>query len=183
MIKILALGDSLTAGYGLEPESSFAARLHQRLLDEGNSVQVINGGFSGDTTSDGLTRIKDLLTHMPELVIVQFGANDLYAGLPAGQVQTNLETMIDMCRNKDAEVILAGILCLVDQADAHSQDIHQAFEQAALSRNVRFLPDFMPGIPGNPGLTLPDGIHPNRAGVDAMVENILPLVRSMLSDL
>ncbi|MFP4108930.1 MAG: arylesterase [Desulfonatronovibrio sp.] len=180
MIKILALGDSLTAGYGLGPESSFAARLQQRLLGEGWNVQVINGGVSGDTTYDGLTRIKGLLRHKPELVIVQFGANDLYAGLAADQVQSNLEIMIDMCRDKDAEVILAGILGLVDQTDTHNKAVHHAFEQAAASRNIRFLPDFMPGIPGNPDLTLPDGIHPNRAGVDMMVENILPLVQSML---
>lgn len=181
MIKILALGDSLTAGYGVGPENSFAACLQQRLLNEGWNIQVINGGISGDTTYDGLARIKGLLRHKPALVIIQFGANDLYAGLAADQVENNLEIMIDMCLDKDAEVILAGILCLVDQRDAHSKAVQRAFEQAALSRKVRFLPEFMPDIPGNSDLTLADGIHPNRAGVDRMVENILPMVLSMLS--
>lgn len=181
MIKILALGDSLTAGYGLIPQESFPSRLQKRLLEDGQDVQVINGGVSGDTTHGGLNRLKSLLRHRPELVIIQFGANDLFVRLDTVQVRANLEKMIDMCRAQGAEVILAGIQCLVDPGDAYSTGIHQAFEDAALSRGIRFLPDFMPGIPGNAELTLPDGIHPNSAGVDRMVENILPLLNPVLS--
>ena len=176
MFKILALGDSLTAGYGLAPEYSFASRLEKALKHEGRKVRVINAGVSGDTTHDGLTRLKDLLRHRPDLVIIQFGANDLYSGLSADQVRTNLVRMIDMSRSLGAEVLLAGILCLITPDDPFSTSLHRAFKQAARSCSVPLLEDFMPGIPGNPDLTLSDGIHPNERGVDKMVENILPLI-------
>lgn len=180
MIKILAFGDSLTAGYGLGPQESFASRLQQRLLTDGWKVKVINGGVSGETTHDGLLRLNSLLRQNPDVVIVQFGANDLFVGLKAEQVRTNLEKIIDACRDHGAEVILAGIACLVDLKDAYSAGVHQAFKQAAFSRSVQFVEDFMPGIAGNTELTLPDGLHPNREGVNIMVENILPLLGSAL---
>ncbi|WP_045216150.1 arylesterase [Desulfonatronovibrio magnus] len=181
MITILALGDSLTAGYGLTPEDSFASRLEKRLQKDGWKIKVINGGVSGDTTHDGLMRLQSLLRHKPDLVIVQFGANDLFVGLMPGEVKTNLEKIIDACNDHGAKVVLAGIECLVDHSDAYSTEVHQAFKQVALSRQVQFIEDFMPGIPGNADLTLPDGLHPNRAGVDKMVENISPLLDSELN--
>ena len=181
MIKILALGDSLTAGYGLAPENSFASRLEQALRKEGWNVRVINGGVSGDTAHDGLVRLNGLLEHNPDLVIVQFGANDMFIGLPVEDIRASLERIIDMSRKAGARVLLAGILCLLDQNDDYNNRFHRCFEEVAISWDVSFLPDFMPGISGNPDLTLPDGIHPNESGVDAMVENILPVLRPMLT--
>lgn len=183
MLKILALGDSLTAGYGLAPEYSFASRLEKALKNEGRKVEVINAGISGDTTHDGLMRIKGLLRHRPDLVIIQFGANDLYAGLSAEQVRTNLMRMIDMSRSQGAAVLVAGILCLISPDDPLSTSLHRAFKQAASSCQVPLLEDFMPEIPGNPDLTLPDGIHPNERGVDKMVKNTLPLLLPILDGL
>ena len=181
MITILALGDSLTAGYGLPQEYSFASRLEQTLREEGNDVRVINGGVSGDTAYDGLLRLDSLLEHRPHLVIVQFGANDIYMGLPVDDVRTSLERIINRCRRAGALVFLAGIACLLDPDNDYSLRFHKAFDDLAREKGVPFLPDFMPGIPGDPELTLPDGIHPNKAGVDRMVENILPGLRPLIS--
>ena len=177
---ILALGDSLTTGYGLSPQDSFAFRLEQVLRQEGRQIKVINGGVSGDTANDGLRRLKNLLRHNPDLVIVQFGANDMYIGLSPEEVRDSLEKIIDMCREGKALVLLSGILSLQTADDDYNQKFHRVFEEVAASRDVPLLQDFMPGVPGNPELTLNDGIHPNEAGVDRIVENILPLLRTML---
>jgi len=179
MLTILALGDSLTTGYGLAPENSFAFRLEQALTEDGLEVQVINGGVSGDTAHDGLMRLKSLIRHNPDLVIVEFGANDIYMGLPIAEVRTSLEKIIDICQKSGARVLLTGVLSLLDLNDDYSMKFHQVFEDVAQSKGLAFLPDFLPGIPGNPDLTLPDGIHPNESGVKRMVENILPMLRSM----
>lgn len=181
MIRILALGDSLTTGYGLASENSFASRLEHALIQDGLEVRVINGGVSGDTAHDGLMRLKSLIRHSPDLVIVEFGANDIYMELPIADVRTSLEKIIDICQESGAGVLLTGILSLVDLSDDYSMKFHQMFEDVAQSKGVTFLPDFMPGIPGNPDLTLPDGIHPNESGVERIVEHILPVLRSMLS--
>lgn len=181
MIKILALGDSLTTGYGLASEHSFASRLEQALKQEGLEVRVINGGVSGDTAQDGLMRLKSLIRHNPDLVIVEFGANDIYMGLSIAQIGDSLEKIIDICQQSGARVLLTGVLSLLDLNDDYSMKFHQVFEDVAQSKGVTFLPDFLPGIPGNPDLTLPDGIHPNESGVARIVEHILPVLRSMLS--
>jgi acyl-CoA thioesterase I len=181
MIKILALGDSLTTGYGLAPENSFASRLEQALIQDGLEVRVINGGVSGDTAHDGLMRLNRLIRHNPDLVIVEFGANDIYMNLPIVQVRASLEKIIDICQLSGAGVLLTGVLSLLDLSDDYSMKFHKVFENLAQSKGVDFAPDFMPGIPGNPDLTLPDGIHPNESGVERIVEHILPVLRSMLS--
>jgi len=177
---ILALGDSLTAGYGLAPQDSFASRLEQALRQEDREVRVVNGGVSGDTAQDGLRRLKNLLRHEPDLVIVQFGANDMYMGLSAEEVRAGMEKIIDLCRERKALVLLAGIISLQTADDDYNQKFHRVFEEVAGNKDVPLLKDFMPGIPGNPEFTLADGIHPNEAGVDEMVKNILPLLRTML---
>lgn len=180
MTTILALGDSLTAGYGLGPGLSFASRLEQALRHEGRSVTVINGGVSGDTARDGLRRLKSLLSHRPDLVIVAFGANDLFMGLPVKEVRTDLERIIDACRAAGASVLLTGVRSLRDPDKEYDRWFHDIYRKIAEEKAVPLVPDFIPGIPGNPALTLPDGIHPNEAGVDVMVANILLALRPIL---
>ena len=180
MITILALGDSLTAGYGLGPGSSFAAKLEQALRDEDRNVRVVNGGVSGDTASDGLRRLGPLLRHEPALVIVEFGANDIFMRLPVDEVRSSLERIIDNSKAAGARVLLTGVLALQDPDKNYSTRFHNLYQQISQAKQVPLLPDFIPGIPGNPALTLPDDLHPNEAGVDEIVTNILPMVRSML---
>jgi acyl-CoA thioesterase I len=183
MITILALGDSLTTGYGLAPEASFASRLEQALRREGGDIRVIDGGVSGDTAYDGLRRLAPLLKHKPDLVIIEFGANDWYQRLPVEEIKANLARIIDKCRDAEARVLLTGVRSLTGQGQEYDAGFHTVFHELAKEKNVPLMPDFLPGIPGNLELTLPDGLHPNEAGVDAIVANILPMLRSMLGDI
>ncbi|WP_291318982.1 arylesterase [Desulfonatronospira sp.] len=181
MITILALGDSLTAGYGLGRGKSFADLLQEALVQEGWQVKVINGGVSGDTTLDGLRRAGGLLRHGPDLVIVELGPNDFFMELPLSEVQQNLERIIDACLQSKATVLLAGFESLQGFYPGYAQGFHKIYRELAEARQVSFVPDFLPGIPDNPELTLPDGVHPNEAGTRRIVEHILPYVRDELS--
>lgn len=182
MITILALGDSLTTGYGLAPKASFASRLEQALKGEDRDARVIDGGVSGDTAHDGLRRIDRLLAQNPDLVIVEFGTNDWYSGLPVEEIKANLARIIDRCRDADARVLLAGVRSLSGQGDEYDATFHNLYQELAREKQVPLMPDFLPGIPGNLELTLPDGLHPNEAGVDAIVAAALPILRPMLDD-
>ena len=181
MITILALGDSLTTGYGLAPEASFASRLEQILNHEGRDVRVIDGGVSGDTAYDGLRRIDRLLAHNPDLVIVEFGTNDWYSGLPVEEIKANLARIIDKCQGAGALVLLTGVSSLSGQGEYDAR-FHNLYQELAREKQVPLMPDFLPGIPGNLELTLPDGLHPNEAGVDAIVAATLPVLRPMLDE-
>ncbi len=183
MITILALGDSLTTGYGLAPDASFASRLEQALKREGRNVRVIDGGVSGDTAHDGLRRLVPFLQHRPDLVIVEFGTNDWYMGLPVEGIKASLARIIDKCLDAGARVILAGVSSLAGQDEDYDSQFHSLYQELAREKNVALVPDFMPGIPGNLALTLPDGLHPNEAGVDEIVANIMPMVRSMIDEI
>ena len=182
MITILALGDSLTTGYGLAAEASFASRLEQILNREGGDVRVIDGGVSGDTAYDGLRRIDRLLAHNPDLVIVEFGTNDWYSGLPVEESKANLARIIDKCKNAGALVLLTGVRSLSGQGDEYDAEFHNLYQELAREKQVPLMPDFLPGIPGNLELTLPDGLHPNEAGVDAIVAAVLPVLRPMFDE-
>lgn len=179
MITILALGDSLTTGYGLAPDASFASRLEQALKREGRNVRVIDGGVSGDTVHEGLRRIGPLLNYRPDLVIVEFGANDWYMRLPVEGIKASLARIIDKCRDAGAKVLLAGVSSLAGQGEDYDLRFHNLYQELAGEKNVPLVPDFMPGIPGNLELTLPDGLHPNEVGVAA----IMPMVRSMIREI
>ena len=181
MITILALGDSLTTGYGLSPEASFASRLEQALKREGRDVRVIDGGVSGDTAYDGLCRINRFLTHSPHVVIVEFGTNDWYLGLPVDEIKANLARIIDKCQDAGALELLTGVRSLSGQGEYDAR-FHSLYQELAREKNVPLMPDFLPGIPGNLELTLPDGLHPNEAGVDAIVVATLPTLRPLLDD-
>ena len=180
MITILALGNSLTTGYGLAPEASFASRLQQALRREGRDVRVIDGGVSGDTAYDGLRRIDRLLGYNPDLVTVEFGTNDWFLGLPVEEIKANLARIIDKCQDARALVLLTGFRSLSGQGEAYDARFHGLYQELAREKQVPLMPDFLPGIPGNLKLTLPDGLHPNEAGVDAIVAAILPVLRPMI---
>ncbi|WP_291323433.1 arylesterase [Desulfonatronospira sp.] len=180
MITILALGDSLTAGYGLGPGMSFASRLEKALTEEGWEVSVINGGISGDTTLDGLRRLDGLLRLRPDLVLVELGPNDFFMELPLREIRTNLDQIISACLESNARVLLAGFESLQGYYPGYDEDFHKIYREIASSRQVPLCPDFLPGIPQNPELTLPDGVHPNDAGTQKIVEHILPAVKKEL---
>lgn len=182
-MHILAFGDSLTAGYGLAPSESFAARLEQRLLDNGFTVRVTNAGVSGDTTSGGLARLDWSLEDRPALVVLELGANDGLRGLDPERMGRNLETMIEKCRTTGARVILAGMRAPVNWGLEYRRQFDGIFPALAEKYDLPFYPFFLEGVIGERALVLDDGLHPNARGVERIVDGILPLVETELARL
>lgn len=180
---ILAFGDSLTAGYGLAPSESFAARLEARLLEHGHTVRVTNAGVSGDTTSGGLDRLPWSLEDKPDLVILELGANDGLRGMDVDRMRSNLEAMIRLCQEAGAVVILAGMRAPVNWGTAYKQNFEAVYPELAQAFDLPLYPFFLDGVLGAKSLMLTDGLHPNAQGVERIVEKILPLVRKQLKAL
>lgn len=182
-MHILAFGDSLTAGYGLAPSESFAARLEQRLNDKGRAVRVTNAGLSGDTSGGGLDRLPWSLQDTPDLVILELGANDGLRGLDPGRMRSNLKAMIELCRQAGARVILAGMRAPVNWGPAYQQEFNAIFPDLATEYDLTLYPFFLEGVLTAKSLVLDDGLHPNARGVDRIVSGILPLIESELDAL
>lgn len=181
---IWAFGDSLTAGYGLAPGQGFTAQLQDALRRAGVAATVANGGVSGDTAAQGRARLLWGLRGLgrkPDLVIVEFGANDMLRGLPVAQARDNLDQILVALDQRHIPVLLAGMRASRNLG----QDYQQAFDALypALARAHRTLlyPFFLDGVAGNPALSQADGRHPNPAGVRVIVGRILPTVRRALA--
>jgi len=175
-MHILAFGDSLTAGYGLPADKSFAAQLEKRLRDEGRPVRVTNAGVSGDTSSGGLARLDWSLEDRPDLVVLELGANDGLRGLSPERMRENLDAMIRRSLDTGARVILAGMRAPVNWGLAYRKDFDSVFPDLAEKFDIPLYPFFLEGVALDPSLVLDDGLHPNAAGVARIVEGILPLV-------
>jgi acyl-CoA thioesterase-1 len=175
-MHILAFGDSLTAGYGLPSDKSFAAQLEQRLREEGRDVRVTNAGVSGDTTGGGLARLDWSLEDTPDLVIIELGANDGLRGLSPERMRDNLDAMIVRSLETGARVILAGMRAPVNWGLAYRRQFDDVFPELADRHDIALYPFFLEGVVLEPSLLLDDGLHPNARGVARIVEGILPLV-------
>ena len=179
---ILALGDSLTAGFGLNGSDSFPSRLQMALRAAGHKVRVINGGVSGDTTAGGLARLDWLMQDRPDVVIVELGGNDALRGLPPAGTRRNLDGIIKRVKEKGAKVILAGMLAPPNMGKAYTAAFNPIFPDLAQSHNVPLYAFFLDGVIQNPALMLPDGVHPNAKGFAVIVERILPIVSQTLGE-
>ncbi len=179
-VRILALGDSLTAGFGLAAEEAFPARLEQRLRSEGRDVRLINAGVSGDTSAGGLARLDWALAEKPDLAIIELGANDGLRGLDPQRMRINLETILKRLKRDGVGVLLAGMLAPANYGPAYQSEFKAAFQRLAAEHDVVFYPFFLDGVAGVARYTLPDGLHPAAKGVDVIVERILPSVRILL---
>ena len=182
-MRIVAFGDSLVAGYGLDREASFPARLERYLRDRGCPVTVINAGVSGDTTAGGRARIDWALEDEPDLVIVELGANDALRGLDPARMEDNLAAVIHSIRGSGAVVLLAGMHPPVNLGAEYSDRFRAVFPRLAQRYKVVLYPFFLEGVAGVPALNQPDGIHPNARGVEEIVKRIGPVVESMVRDI
>lgn len=180
---VLAFGDSLTAGYGLAPSESFAARLEARLLEQGYQVRVTNAGVSGDTTSGGLDRLPWSLEDRPQLVILELGANDGLRGMDVGRMRENLESMIRLCQEAGAAVLLTGMRAPVNWGDVYKKNFEAVYPELAQTFDLSLYPFFLDGVLGKRALMLTDGLHPNAQGVERIVDGILPFVLHELNAL
>ncbi len=179
---ILALGDSLTAGYGLNGSDSFPSRLQMALRDAGHKVRVINGGVSGDTTAGGLARLDWLMQERPDLVIVELGANDALRGQPPAGTRRNLDGIIRRIKARSVKVVLAGMLAPPNMGRAYAAEFNPIFSDLARIHNVPLYPFVLDGVIQKPALQLPDGLHPNAQGVAVIVERMLPVVSQALRE-
>jgi acyl-CoA thioesterase-1 len=181
-LRILVLGDSLTAGYGLSDEDAFPNQLQRALLTAGHHVKVINAGVSGDTTAGGLSRLEWALSDQPHIVILELGGNDALRGLDPQQTRENLERIIVRLKQAGVNVLLAGMLAPRNLGPDYYNKFDKIYPDLAAKHDISFYPFFLEGVTGDPQLNLDDGIHPNRRGVGRIVEKILPEVEKMVRD-
>ena len=182
-IKILVLGDSLTAGYGLDKNGSFPAVLEKYLRASGWDTTIANGGVSGDTSAGGKNRLKWALTKKPDVVIVELGANDGLRGLNPNNTKENLAAILRELRQRKISVLLAGMLAPPNFGKTYGQEFKKIYLDLAREFNVPLYKFFLDGVAGKPTLNQSDGIHPNKKGVVVIVERILPRVVSILKTL
>jgi acyl-CoA thioesterase I len=178
---ILAFGDSLTAGYGVQPASGYPARLQRKLDERGYKYRVVGMGISGDTTSGGRSRMKPALEQKPSIVILELGANDGLRGLPITQMQMNLEQMIQDFQKAGAKVILAGMTLPRNYGEAYVKSFEDVFRNLAKKYSLPLIPFFLEGVAGDPKYTLEDLIHPNAEGyvrvTDIVMKTLEPLLK------
>ncbi|MEM8552353.1 MAG: arylesterase [Pseudomonadota bacterium] len=178
-ITIVALGDSLTAGFQLPPGAGFPAQLQGALNREGEDVMIIDAGVSGDTTSGGLSRLDWSVGPDTDAVIVALGGNDALRGLDPATTRANLSEILDRLDARGIPVLLAGMLAPVNLGEDYGNAFAAVFQDLA-KRDIVFYPFFLEGVAANPDLNMSDGIHPTEEGVAVMVENILPKVRELV---
>ncbi|MGW8313119.1 MAG: arylesterase, partial [Desulfuromonadales bacterium] len=176
--RLLVLGDSLAAGYGLAPEEAFPAQLEKALQQAGYRVSVINAGVSGDTTAGGLSRLSWTMSSDPQLVIVELGGNDALRGLPPEETRANLDAILEYLTSTGIKVILAGMRSPLNLGKDYTTAFDQIYPQLASKYQVAFYPFFLEGVALDAKLNQPDGIHPNAAGVKEIVTRFLPVVES-----
>jgi acyl-CoA thioesterase-1 len=176
---IVALGDSLTAGLGVAPDEAYPALLQARVVREGYPYRVINAGVSGDTTAGGLRRVDWVLRANPSVAIVALGANDGLRGQSVDAMRVNLERIVARLRAGGADVLLAGMR-LPPNYGEFSGRYAEVFPTVAGRMSVSLVPFLLEGVAANPGLNLPDGIHPNAAGHRVIAERIWPYLRPLL---
>ena len=180
-LRIVALGDSLTAGFRLPPSAAFPVKLEKALRARGHAVQVANAGVSGDTTKGGLQRLEWAVPAGTDLVIVELGANDALRGLPPEATKTNLDAIISQLKAKGATVLLAGMKSPRNWGDDYVARFEAIYPSLAQKHAVPLYPFFLEGIATRPDLNLDDGLHPNEQGVDKIVEGILPAVEQAIA--
>jgi len=182
-LRLLVLGDSLSAGYGLKPEDSFPSQLEEALDAAGYDVHVINAGVSGDTTAGGLSRLEWALADKPHIVLVELGGNDALRGLPPAETSANLDSILARLKKDGVRVILAGMQAPRNLGNDYTVEFDAIYPRLAGKYEVALYPFFLDGVAFDPALNQPDGIHPNPAGVKVIVKKILPLLESELQKL
>lgn len=177
---VVAYGDSLVAGYGLPKSEAFPHRLEQKLRARGHSVKVINAGITGDTTARGLARLTYSLPRHADAVILELGANDALRGIDPRITAKNLEMIVANIKKRDIPILLAGMLAPPHMGKPYRARFKSLFYDIARRHDVLFYPFFLKGVALRPNLNQFDGIHPNSAGVNVIVNGILPAAEKLV---
>jgi acyl-CoA thioesterase-1 len=169
---LVVLGDSLTAGLGVEIEQAYPSVLGRQLLAEGHDLRVVNAGVSGDTTASGLRRAEWALEGDVRILIVALGGNDGLRGLPVEQMKQNLAEIVSMARSRGIAVLLAGMEAPPNFGATYTAQFRTVFQELAREHDVTFMPFLLDGVAGDPDLNQADGIHPNAAGAAIVAERV-----------
>ncbi len=181
--KIIAFGDSLTAGFGLSEKESYPYLLQEKIKADGFDYEVINAGVSGDTSLGGLERADWVLEQENvAILILELGANDLLRGMPAGKMKENLDKIIRKAKAKNIQVLLCGMLAPPTAGSDYQREFMMAFPDLADEHGVEFLPFLLEGVAAKKELNQADGIHPNAEGEKIMTENVYRALKPMLKN-
>jgi acyl-CoA thioesterase-1 len=180
-LRIVALGDSLMAGYGLAEKDGFPAKLQAVLRAKGHDVEVINAGVSGDTASGGLARLDWSVPKDAAAVILELGANDALRAVNPAETRKALDEALRRLRERKLEVLLAGMLAPPNLGAEYSDAFDRIYPELAQKHSVLLYPFFLDGVAAVEKLNQRDGIHPTAAGVDVIVERILPSVEKLIA--
>ncbi|QXH53327.1 arylesterase [Pseudomonas fakonensis] len=178
---VLVVGDSISAGFGLDTRQGWVTLLQQRLKDEGFDDTVVNASISGDTSAGGQARLPALLAaHKPQLVVLELGGNDGLRGQPPAQLQQNLASMIDRSRQAGAKVVLLGMRLPPNYGVRYTTAFAQVYEQLASQKKVALVPFFLDGVGGVPEMMQADGLHPAQVAQQRLLENAWPTIKPLL---
>lgn len=181
--RIVALGDSLTAGYGLSSGQDYPNRLQEALNTRGHNVTVENAGVAGDTSAGGRARLEWAIDGdpAPDLVIVALGANDMLRGLTPNQTFENIDHILRSLQQRGIPTLLAGMKSPLNMGEDYREIFDAIYPELAAKYDIAFYPFFLDGVAMEAGLNLPDGMHPNEKGVGVIVEKITPVVGEILT--
>ncbi len=184
-VRVVFLGDSLTAGLGLGAEDAYPAQLARAWQAEGLPVEVVNAGVSGDTTAGGLRRVDWILGQKPDVVVVALGANDMLRGLATTEAEANLRAILTRCRSAGADPVLLGMRANPTLGPDYARDFDAIYPTLARELGIPLVPFLLAGVAGDPSLNQADGVHPTAAGqarLAALVgEVVAPVVRARMA--
>jgi acyl-CoA thioesterase-1 len=182
---ILFLGDSITAGYGLDPEQAFPALIQEKIDAKSWNFKVVNAGQSGDTSAGGLNRLDWLLKNRVDILILELGANDGLRGLPAETTRKNLQAIIDRTKDKypEAKVIVAGMKVPANMGGDYGRKFEAVFVDLAKKNKAMLIPFVLEGVGGSRELNLADGIHPTAKGHEIVAANVWKVLEPVLRSL
>ena len=178
--RIVAFGDSLTAGLGVATEDTYPARLQRRLDEQGLRYRVINAGVSGDTTAGGVRRVEWVLKSHPDMVILELGGNDGLRGLNVQETKANLERIIQRCQEASVTVVLAGMKLPPNYGADYTKAFEAIYPALAKRYRVTLIPFFLDGVAGSASLNQADGIHPTSEGYRIITEKVLEQITPLL---
>ena len=179
-VRILMIGDSITAGYGLDEIDSLPSQLSACLMESGVQAEMLNAGVSGDTSAGGLARLGWLLKEPIDAVILALGGNDVLRGLPPKATEENLARIIQNLRQQNIPVLLAGMRASTNLGQVYQKQFDAIFPRLAKTYDVLFYPFLLEGVAIRPEYNQPDGIHPNAVGVRIITKNMLPMLLRLI---
>lgn len=180
---ILVMGDSLSAAYGIDAEQGWVSLLERRLDERGYDFRVVNASISGETSGGGLTRLpRALREYWPELVIIELGANDGLRGISPALLQSNLERMIDLSQQRDADVLLTAVPLPVNYGETFRARYYKVYGTVARDAGIPLVPSLLAGVARNPALMQPDGLHPTAKAQPLILDNVWSMLKPLLKN-